>query len=149
MPGTGSATFELIRGLYDDQNPNVGIPLHYRGIPVYPSEGAFHLFKQFFTPSVTGSPDSLSVFLDPAHSEDVTWLPCVDPPLRYFNPSKKLCVTVKGGAIQKGTISDDPSGLSYFRSNPPAIAPYGQSVTIKNDNLVFLNGIKTNRIKYT
>jgi len=101
LPGTGSAAFELIRGLYDDQNPSDMVPLHYRGIPVYPSEGAFHLFKQFFTPSVTGSPDPLSVFLDPAHSEEVTWFPCVDPPLRYFDPSKKLCVTVKGGGNSK------------------------------------------------
>ena len=27
LPGTGSAAFELIRGLYDDQNPKEPVPL--------------------------------------------------------------------------------------------------------------------------
>ena len=144
LPGTGSATFELIRGLYDDQNPRDPLPLHYRGIPVYPSEGAFRLFSQFFTGSVpASSKEPLSVFLDPTHSEEVSWLPCVDPPLRYFDPTKKLCLTIKQGVIQKATLADDPSGLSYFRSPPQGIAPYGQSVTVKDANLVFSNGVKT------
>ena len=33
LPGTGSAAFELIRGLYDDQNPQNPRLLQYRGIP--------------------------------------------------------------------------------------------------------------------
>ena len=35
LPGTGSALFELIRGLYDDQNRHAAAPrpLRYRGIP--------------------------------------------------------------------------------------------------------------------
>ena len=56
LPGTGSAVFELIRGLYDDQNegkPNPR-PLRYRGIPTYPSEAAFRLFSSFFTPQAPG-----------------------------------------------------------------------------------------------
>src|SRR5262245_59959323 len=38
LPGTGSAAFELIRGLYDDQHPEGTelTPLRYRGIPTYP-----------------------------------------------------------------------------------------------------------------
>ncbi|MEK7337381.1 MAG: hypothetical protein AAB111_07860, partial [Nitrospirota bacterium] len=42
LPGTGSAAFELIRGLYDDQNEGQPSPrpLRYRGIPTYPSEAA-------------------------------------------------------------------------------------------------------------
>jgi hypothetical protein len=144
LPGTGSATFELIRGLYDDQNPSDPLPLHYRGIPVYPSEGAFRLFSQFFTGSVPeSSKNPLTVFLDPIHSEEVFWLPCVDPPLRYFDPTKKLCLTVKQGVIQKATLADDPSGLSYFRSLPQGIAPYGQSVAVHGANLVFSTGEKT------
>ena len=143
LPGTGSATFELIRGLYDDQNPIAPRPLHYRGIPVYPSEGAFRLFSQFFTGSVpTSSKDPLPVFLDPAHSEEVSWLPCDDPPLRYFDPTKKLCLTVKQGVIQKATLADNSAGLSYFRSPPQGIAPYGQSVTAKDANLVLSNGLE-------
>ncbi len=144
LPGTGSATFELIRGLYDDQNPNDPLPLYYRGIPVYPSEGAFRLFSQFFTGSVPGSPkDPLSVFLDPNHSGKVVWLPCVDPPLRYFDPTKKLCVTIKQGRLQKATLADDPSGLSYIGTGLHEIAPYGQSVSVKDTNLIFWNGLKT------
>src|SRR6185312_15388019 len=43
LPGTGSAVFELIRGLYDDQAKGYSAPraLRYRGIPTYPSEAAF------------------------------------------------------------------------------------------------------------
>ncbi|MFM8535695.1 MAG: hypothetical protein ACKOEC_19255, partial [Acidimicrobiia bacterium] len=46
LPGTGSATFELIRGLYDDQHDGQHQPpaLRYRGIPTYPSEAAHRLF---------------------------------------------------------------------------------------------------------
>ena len=144
LPGTGSATFELIRGLYDDQNPSDPLPLHYRGIPVYPSEGAFRLFSQFFTGSVRHPQKNLfPFFLIRAHSEEVSWLPCVDPPLRYFDPTKNLCLTVKQGVIQKATLADDPAGLSYFRSLPQGVAPYGQSVTAKDANLVFADGVKT------
>ena len=52
LPGTGSAVFELIRGLYDDQNESrpTALALRYRGIPTYPSEAAFRLFSQFFVP---------------------------------------------------------------------------------------------------
>lgn len=144
LPGTGSATFELIRGLYDDQNPSEPLPLHYRGIPVYPSEGAFRLFSQFFSGSVPGSStDPLSVFLDPAHSEKVIWLPCAYPPLRYFDSNRQLCVTVKQGMLQKATLADDPAGLSYFNSIFPGMVPYGQKVTVKGVNLVFSNGLKS------
>src|SRR5215467_4914764 len=54
LPGTGSAAFELIRGLYDDQNEGKASPLRlrYRGIPTYPSEAAFRLFSNFFTAQV-------------------------------------------------------------------------------------------------
>lgn len=143
LPGTGSAAFELIRGLYDDQNPSAKIPLHYRGIPVYPSDGAFRLFSQFFSASVPGTQDPLAVFLDPDHSEKVSWLPSADPPLRYFDPTRKLCVTVKQGMVQKATIADDPSGLSYFCPTPPLPAPYGQSVTVKHTGLVLSNGLRS------
>ena len=70
------------------------------------------------------------------------WLPSVDPPSRYFNPEKKLCVTMRKGEIQKATIADDPSGLSYFRSSSSRIAPFGQSVTVDGPNLVLFNGLK-------
>ena len=142
LPGTGSAAFELIRGLYDDQNSVNPLPLRYKGIPVYPSEGAFRLFSQFFTPSVLGAQDPLSVFLDPAHSGDVSWLPSPNPPQRYFDPTNKLCVTVRNGTIQKATLSDDSSGLPFFAPHPSGQAPYGRAVEFKDTHLVLQDGLK-------
>ena len=67
LPGTGSAVFELIRGLYDDQNRKQPAPrsLRYRGIPTYPSEAAYRLFNGFFRPEVPGGGDPFPVFMDP------------------------------------------------------------------------------------
>jgi hypothetical protein len=117
LPGTGSATFELIRGLYDDQNLNSARPLQYRGLPVYPSEAAFRLFSQFFTPSVHSSQSPLKVFLDPEHSHEVQWLPATHYPVRYIDQDQRLCVTVRNHTIQKATWWDDPTGLSFNRIN--------------------------------
>ena len=136
LPGTGSATFELIRSLYDDQNPKHPLPLHYRGIPPYPSEGAFRLFSQFFTPSTPGGIDPLRLFLDASHSEEVTWLPTAQYPLRYFDPSYSLGVTVSQGTVIKATQANDPSGLSYFAPKPRGLSPCGRSVTVHDKGLV-------------
>ena len=142
LPGTGSAAFELIRGLYDDQNPVNPLPLRYKGIPVYPSEGAFRLFSQFFTPSVLETGDPLSVFLDSAHSGDVTWLPSPNPPQRYLDATNNLCVTVRNGKIQKATLSDDSSGLPFFALNPRGHAPYGRAVAFKETSLILQDGLR-------
>lgn len=115
LPGTGSATFEFIRGLYDDQNINGALPLQYRGIPVYPSEAAFRLFSLFFTPSVSSSQSPLEVFLDVERSHEVHWLPASDFPVRYMDEEQHLCVTVRNQMIQKVTWWDDPSGLAFNR----------------------------------
>jgi hypothetical protein len=58
------ATFELIRGLYDDQNPSQPLPLRYRGIPTYPSEAAYRLFSAFFIPQIAGGGDPFPVFME-------------------------------------------------------------------------------------
>ena len=142
LPGTGNATFELIRGLYDDQNPTDSVPLCYRGIPSYPSEGAFRLFSQFFIPSSRGTEDLLAIFLDSNRSHEVSWLPSPDPPLRYFAPSQKLCVTVKNGMTRKATISDDPSGLSFFAPDTQGVAPFGRRVAIQGHELLLDDGQK-------
>ena len=115
LPGTGSATFEFIRGLYDDQNIHAALPLQYRGIPVYPSEAAFRLFSLFFTPSVSSNQSPLEVFLDVKRSHEVPWLPTSDFPVRYMDEEQHLCVTVRNQMIQKVTWWDDPSGLSFNR----------------------------------
>ena len=137
LPGTGSATFELIRSLYDDQNPHHPVPLQYRGIPPYPSEGAFRLFSQFFTPSSQDGIDPLRLFLDPAHCASVTWLPSDHYPLRYFSPANHLGLTVLKGKVVKATLSNDSTGLSYFSPSPRGLAPCGRSVVATNTNLIF------------
>jgi hypothetical protein len=115
LPGTGSAAFELIRGIYDDQNEahTQPLPLRYRGIPTYPSDAAFRLFSTFFVPQTSGGRKPFDVFMDSSQSSEVTWLPSLDPPRRYYDPSRHLCVTVKGEIVQKATLADDPAGLSY------------------------------------
>lgn len=129
LPGTGSAAFELIRGLYDDQNEGTPAPLRYRGIPTYPSEAAFRLFSSFFTPQAPGGSNPLPVFMDVARSHEVTWLPAANPPVRFFDSSHNLCVTVKGRAVHKATKLDDPTGLPFL-SPGPGSNPLERTVTV-------------------
>ena len=142
LPGTGSATFELIRGLYDDQNSTHPLPLHYRGIPPYPSEGAFRLFSQFFTPSTQSGVDPLRLFLDPSHSEEVTWLPSAHPPLRYFDPENHVGVTVSQRNIVKATLANDLTGLSYFSPKPRGLSPCGRSVVASDKGLIIQDEVQ-------
>ena len=87
LPGTGSAAFELIRGLYDDQNPQNPRPLQYRGIPTYPSAAAFGLFSNFFTATHRGGENPFTVFMDPPRSQEVDWVPNSHPPVRERGPA--------------------------------------------------------------
>lgn len=135
LPGTGSAAFELIRGLYDDQNEGIPVPLRYRGIPTYPSEAAFRLFSSFFTPQTPGGGIPLPVFMDVARSQEVTWLPAANPPLRFFDPSHNLCVTVKGDAVHKATKLDDPTGLPFLSPGPGG-NPLERTVTVAKGMIV-------------
>jgi len=116
LAGTGSAVFELIRGLYDDQNsgssPRV---LRYRGIPTYPSPQAFQLFSTYFSPEAPGSADPFSLFMDPARSAEVTWRPRSDAPHRFMDQKLGLSVTVSGGVLQKVIKRNDPVALPYTR----------------------------------
>ena len=138
LPGTGSAVFELIRGLYDDQHRAQPVPraLRYRGIPPYPSEAAFRLFSQFFTPSVPGGGEPLTLFMDQSRSQRVTWLPASAPPLRYFDDQQRLCVTVQGRKIRKATVADDPTGLPYVHSSSAHPTPYDRSLSVKDGQLM-------------
>ncbi len=135
LPGTGSAAFELIRGLYDDQNEGQSLPLRYRGIPTYPSEAAFKLFSAFFTPQAPAGGDPIPVFMDVPRSHEVAWLPAPDPPLRYFDPERNLCVTVRGQALQKVTKWDDPTGLPFVNPSP-GINPLDRIVTAAKGMIV-------------
>lgn len=136
LPGTGSAAFELIRGLYDDQNEKAPTPLRYRGIPSYPSDAAFKLFSAFFTPQAPGGADPFPVFMDVPRSHEVTWLPAPDPPLRYFDPGRNLCITVKGRTPQKVTKWDDPTGLPFVVPAGGAPVAFERSVSFSQESLV-------------
>ncbi|MGH2620296.1 MAG: hypothetical protein ACRDHG_06965, partial [Anaerolineales bacterium] len=118
------------------------LPLHYRGIPTYPSEAAFRLFSSFFMPQVRGGGDPLTAFMDASRSHEVTWLPVPEPPRRYFDPPRKLCVTVQGGTIQKVTVADDPSGLPFVGPGPSGFAPCDRSLGVEQGMLVLRDGEK-------
>jgi hypothetical protein len=135
LPGTGSAAFELIRGLYDDQNEGTPTLLRYRGIPTYPSEAAYRLFSSFFTPQAPDRSNPLPVFMDVARSHEVTWLPAANPPVRFFDSSRSLCVTVKGRAVHKATKMDDPTGLPFLSPGPGG-NPFERTVTVTKGMIV-------------
>jgi hypothetical protein len=139
LPGTGSAAFELIRGLYDDQNEGQPqpLPLRYRGIPTYPSNAAFRLFSGYFIPQTSGGRKPFDVFMDSSQSNQVTWLPSSDPPRRYYDEPHRLCVTVKGGMVQKVTLADDPVGMSYVNAQQ---SRGERRVGVANESLILMDG---------
>ncbi len=116
LPGTGSATFELIRGLYDDQQQSMATSLRYRGIPAYPSMGAFGLFNAFFTPFMKSGENPRDVFLDVNRSHEVEWEASPEHPVRYVDEAQRISVTIHKHRLQKVTCWDDSSGLSYLTS---------------------------------
>ncbi|HXX76440.1 MAG TPA: hypothetical protein VEI50_15020 [Nitrospiraceae bacterium] len=138
LPGTGSAAFELIRGLYDDQNQGQPVPrpLRYRGIPTYPSEAAFRLFSSFFTPQAPPGHDPLTLFMDQDRSHQVIWVPAMHPPLRFFDDAQRACLTVQGGVLQKVTMADDPTGLPYVNPKGRRTVPFDRSLTVAGDRIV-------------
>ncbi len=135
LPGTGSAAFELIRGLYDDQNPHAPRALPYRGIPTYPSAAAFGLFGNFFTATHRGGENPLTVFMDPPRSHEVDWLPNPHPPVRYVDPRQRMCLTVKQGSVLKVTKTDDAGGLPFVPPNQQGFAPGGKRIAVDADRL--------------
>jgi hypothetical protein len=137
LPGTGSAAFELIRGLYDDQNEGQAAPrsLRYRGIPTYPSEAAFRLFSSFFTAQVPSGGDPIALFMDPSRSHQIAWLPAPAPPLRYVDAAHRLGVTVQGDVLLKATCADDSMGLSYVNPKRKRLAPWDRSAVIVDGRL--------------
>jgi hypothetical protein len=129
LPGTGSATFELIRGLYDDQTMGEAPrPLRYRGVPTYPSPQAFQLFSAYFVPEAPGGVDPFPLFMDPSRSSEVLWKPRPDVPRRYVDLAQGVCVTVRGGAVQKVTKLIDPMAIPYTRWRKDTVAPGGRMV---------------------
>lgn len=149
LPGTGSAAFELIRGLYDDQNrgPSPPRPLRYRGIPTYPSEAAFRLFSNFFTPQAPGGGNPLTLFMDPERAHQVMWLPASRPPVRYFDRVQGLCLTVQDGVAQKATLAQDAVGLPYVNPAGRRIVPFDRSLSIDGDGIVLRDRTVETRLK--
>ncbi|MBS0169830.1 MAG: hypothetical protein JSR62_05705 [Nitrospira sp.] len=141
LPGTGSALFELIRGLYDDQNRAASTPrpLRYRGIPTYPSEAAYRLFSNFFRPQLSGGGDPFPVFMDAPRSHLVSWLPVPDAPRRHVEPEQKLCVTIQGTRLLKATCSDDSAGLSYQPFDRQGWAPCQRGLAVEGDRLLLMD----------
>ncbi|MCA1958283.1 MAG: hypothetical protein LDL14_07125 [Nitrospira sp.] len=134
LPGTGSAVFELIRGLYDDQNEGAKNPrpLRYRGIPTYPSKAAWLLFSRFFVPHAPMGTDAAAIFMDQARAHEITWTPAPAPPVRYFYDRPPLCLTMQGTSIEKATLADDESGLSYVNPAGHRFVPWDRTVTAQN-----------------
>jgi hypothetical protein len=129
LSGTGNATFELIRGLYDDQTVGeTPHPLRYRGIPTYPSPQAFQLFSTYFVPEATGGADPFPLFMDPSRSSEVIWKPRLDMPRRYLDIASGVCITVMDGAVQKVTKLNDPVAIPYTRPRKDGSAPGGRMV---------------------
>ena len=138
LPGTGSAVFELIRGLYDDQNeasPNPR-PLRYRGIPTYPSEAAFRLFSSFFAPQAPEGSNPFTLFMNPERSNHVIWLPASTPPIRYFDQRAGACLTLQGGLLQKVTVASDSSGLPYMNPKGLRFIPCDRSAGITGRHVI-------------
>jgi hypothetical protein len=135
LPGTGSAAFELIRGLYDDQNPHRSRALQYRGIPTYPSAAAFGLFSNFFTATHRGGETPFSVFMDPPRSHEVDWVPNPHPPVRYVDPQHGICLTVRQGNVLKLTKTDDAGGLPFVPVNQQGFVPCGKRLAVYADRL--------------
>jgi hypothetical protein len=148
LPGTGSAVFELIRGLYDDQNEGLRSPrsLRYRGIPTYPSEAAFRLFSNFFSPHAPSGVDSLTLFMDQTRSHEITWTPTPDPPVRHFHTHPPVCLTVQGGQIQKATLADDPMGLAYINPAMRHVIAWDRSVTVREEGLELVDRRERKRV---
>ena len=146
LPGTGSAAFELIRGLYDDQNPHAPGSLPYRGIPTYPSAAAFGLFSNFFTATHPGGERPFAVFMDPPRSHEVDWVPAPHPPVRYVDSRHRMCLTVKQGAVLKVTKTDDASGLPFVAPNQQQFAPCGKRIAVDADHLLLSDHKTTHEI---
>lgn len=151
LPGTGSAVFELIRGLYDDQNKDQAAPrpIRYRGIPTYPSEAAFRLFSSFFTPRQSTGGDPLADFMNPSKSHAMVWLPALHPPVRYFDDNQGLCLTAQNGVVQKVTLKDDPAGLSYMSSSGRRVLPLDRSLQVQGGQLILKDRERETRVALT
>jgi hypothetical protein len=78
--------------------------------------------------------------MDITRAHEVTWLPTPDPPQRYFDRARNLCVTVQGGTVQKVTLADDPAGLPFVNAGQRGFAPCSRSLSVKGGQLMLHDG---------
>lgn len=134
--GTGGAAFDLIWGLCEDQRIAEGpIPLRYRGIPTFPSDQAYGLFCAFFRPEAPDGQDPHTLFMDTQRAYQIAWWPRPDPPWRYFDHARRLCVTVQGEMAQKVTVVDDLVAVPYVNLGMKGFASCERTVSVVDGNL--------------
>lgn len=147
LPGTGGAAFDLIWGLCRDQRAAEGpIPLRYRGLPTFPSEQAYGIFCAFFRPEAPEGEDPHTLFMDTQRGHQIAWWPRPDPPWRYFDQTRRLCVTVQGGAVQKVTVSDDPAAVSYVNAEMKGFASCERTACVVGGVLQLRDGARVTEV---
>ena len=141
LPGSGGAVFEFLWGLYEDQSRSSDLPcLRYRGLPTYPSEGAFNIFSAFFDPKGPANEKVLKVFMNPDRSHEITWTPKPNPPWRYFSDEHSVCLTVQSGRLYKVTAFDDPVALPYINVSGDKQAPCQRELAVRDGKIVLSDG---------
>lgn len=147
LPGSGGAVFEFLWGLYEDQSRSAELPpLRYRGLPAYPSEGAFNIFCAFFTPKGPAGEKIINVFMNPDRSHEITWTPRPNPPWRYFSREHSVCLTVQEGRLYKVTAFDDPAALPYINASGGGRSSCQRELDVLEDKIVLSDGEDTREI---
>jgi hypothetical protein len=137
LPGSGGAVFEFLWGLYEDQSRSKELPpLRYRGLPTYPSEGAFNIFSAFFTPKGPAGEKILNIFMNPDSSHEIVWTPKANPPWRYFSDEHSICLTVQEGRLHKVTVFDDPVALPFVNFSGRGQAPSQRALNVASDKII-------------
>ncbi len=137
LPGTGGAVFELIWGLYQDQNREQELsPLRYRGLPTYPSKESFNIFSAFFEPSGPKNEDIFEVFMDTYRSHEIEWRPRKEPPWRFFSEEHQITITVQDKFLYKAVAKDDPITIPYINFAKGGNPPCQRQLIVANDTII-------------
>jgi hypothetical protein len=66
----------------------------------------------------------------------VTWLPSPDPPVRYLDDAQGLCLTVRGGVVEKATLAGDSTGLSFVNPIGRRVVPLDRSLRGDGEQII-------------
>ncbi|MFQ5482649.1 MAG: hypothetical protein ACE5ER_07810 [Nitrospinaceae bacterium] len=147
LPGSGGAIFEFIWGLHEDQSRTAPLPpLRYRGLPTYPSQEAFNIFKAFFEPKGPPNEDLFDVFMNLDRSHEIEWTPRPHPPWRYFDDKEKLSLTVQEGFLYKVCVWEDPVCLPYINPSRGAAGPCDRDLKVRGGRLVLRDGDRSREV---